>query len=125
MTTRVTLRIDVDAKRRLGPGKIALLEAIKQRGSIAAAGRDFGMSYRRAWLLVDELNRMFSTPLVETHGGGRHGGGAALTGLGGSIVALYREAERKMSFSASPEIERIEAALALSRLEPEPPERIS
>jgi molybdate transport system regulatory protein len=124
MTTRVTLRFDFDGHRRLGPGKIALLEAIQQRGSIAAAGRDLGMSYRRAWLLVDELNHMFSAPLVETHGGGRHGGGAALTGLGGSIVALYREAERKMNFSAIGEIERIEAALALSNLERKPLEQI-
>jgi len=119
MTTRITVRIDFDGKRRLGPGKIALLEAIQHRGSIAAAGRDFGMSYRRAWLLVDELNRMFSAPLVETHGGGRHGGGAALTGLGATIVALYREAERKMKISAMDEIERIEVALALCRQEPE------
>jgi molybdate transport system regulatory protein len=109
--------MDFDGNRRLGPGKIALLEAIQHRGSIAAAGRDFGMSYRRAWLLVDELNRMFSAPLVETHGGGRNGGGAALTGLGGDVVALYREAERKMSFSAMGEIERIEASLALTRQE--------
>src|SRR5215472_18164754 len=122
MTTRITVRIDFDGKRRLGPGKIALLEAIQHRGSIAAAGREFGMSYRRAWLLVDELNRMFTAPLVETHGGGRHGGGAALTGLGGSIVTLYREAERKMSATAVSEIERIEAALALARTEPEPPQ---
>jgi molybdate transport repressor ModE-like protein len=68
---------------------------------------------------------MFSAPLVKTHGGGRHGGGAALTGLGGSIIALYREAERKMNLSAMAEIERIEAALARSRLEPGPPNRIS
>jgi molybdate transport system regulatory protein len=119
MTIRITVRMDFDGNRHLGPGKIALLEAIRHRGSIAAAGRDFGMSYRRAWLLVDELNRMFSAPLVETRGGGRNGGGAVLTGLGGSIVALYREAERKMSFSAMPEIQRIEAALALFRPEPE------
>jgi molybdate transport system regulatory protein len=125
MSARITLRIDFDGNRRLGPGKIALLEAIQQRGSIAAAGRDFGMSYRRAWLLVDEMNRMFLAPLVETHGGGRNGGGAALTGLGRSIVALYREAERKTKFSAAGEIERIEAALDRSRLELEPPDPIS
>ncbi len=59
MTTRITLRFDFDETRRLGPGKVSLLEAIQRHGSIAGAGRDFGMSYRRAWLLVDELNRMF------------------------------------------------------------------
>jgi molybdate transport system regulatory protein len=112
MTTRLKLRFDFDETRRLGPGKIELLEAIHRHGSIAAAGRDFGMSYRRAWLLVDELNRMFATPLVEARGGGRNGGGAVLTELGELVVSLYREAERKMSRSASREIERIEQALA-------------
>jgi molybdate transport system regulatory protein len=112
MSTRLTLRFDFDEHRRLGPGKINLLEAIRQHGSIAAAGRDFGMSYRRAWLLVDELNRMFAGPLVEARGGGRNGGGAALTELGASVVALYREAERKMNRSASREIEKMEQALS-------------
>jgi molybdate transport system regulatory protein len=112
MATRITLRLDFDGSRRLGPGKIALLEAIGRRGSIAGAGRDFAMSYRRAWLLVSELNRMFSAPLVETHGGGRHGGGATLTELGGSIVQSYRDAERKVCSTTLPEIERIERALS-------------
>ena len=114
MTTRLTLRFDFDETRRLGPGKIALLEAIRRHGSIAAAGRDFGMSYRRAWLLVDELNKMFISPLVETRGGGRNGGGAALTGMGSEVVRLYREAERKMSRSALREIEKMEQALAFT-----------
>lgn len=112
MNTRITLRFDFDETRRLGPGKVSLLEAIQRHGSIAAAGRDFGMSYRRAWLLVDELNHMFQAPLVEAHGGGRNGGGAVLTELGGTVVALYRKAERKMSRSAVLEIETIEKALA-------------
>jgi molybdate transport system regulatory protein len=114
MTTRITLRLDFDDSRRLGPGKIALLEAIRQHGSIAGAGRDFGMSYRRAWLLVDELNKMFVSPLVEAHGGGRNGGGAVLTEAGERVVALYRQAERKISRSAAREIEKIEQALALA-----------
>ena len=114
MTTRLKLRFDFDETRRLGPGKIELLEAIRRHGSIAAAGRDFGMSYRRAWLLVDELNHMFTAPVVEARGGGRNGGGAVLTEQGETIVSLYREAERKMSRSASREIEQIEQALALT-----------
>ena len=114
MTTRLKLRFDFDETRKLGPGKIELLEAIRQHGSISAAGREFGMSYRRAWLLVDELNHMFTSPVVEARGGGRNGGGAVLTELGETIVALYREAERKMSRSASREIEKIEQALALA-----------
>jgi len=112
MATRVTLRLDFDAERRLGPGKVALLEAIKRHGSIAAAGREFGMAYRRAWLLTDELNHMFVQPVVEAHGGGRNGGGAGLTELGESIVTMYRDAERKIRKSASREIEALENALS-------------
>jgi molybdate transport system regulatory protein len=112
MTTRLRLRVDFDEKRRLGPGKIELLEAIRRHGSIAAAGRDFGMSYRRAWLLVDELNSMFAAPLVEARGGGRNGGGAILTPMGEEIVTLYRAAEHKMGRSATRELERMEQVLA-------------
>jgi molybdenum-dependent DNA-binding transcriptional regulator ModE len=74
VTARLTLRIDFDDGRRLGPGKIALLEAIAAHASIAAAGRAHAMSYRRAWLLVDELNGMFDSPLVATRPGGVNGG---------------------------------------------------
>ncbi|WP_210251287.1 winged helix-turn-helix domain-containing protein [Aureimonas psammosilenae] len=112
MATRITLRLDFPQGGRLGHGKVSLLEAIGRQGSIAAAGREFGMSYRRAWLLVDEVNRMFESPLVAARGGGSGGGGAALTPLGLSVVALYRDAERKASTSAEAELGRIEAALA-------------
>ena len=95
MATRLTLRLDFATGRRLGPGKIALLEAIGRTGSISAAGREFGMAYRRAWLLTDELNRMFKEPLIEAKGGGRKGGGAVLTDLGERVVSLYRAAEGK------------------------------
>jgi len=87
----VRLRFGEDA--RLGPGKIALLEAIGRSGSIAAAGREMGMSYRRAWLLIDSLNRMFDEPVVNASPGGAHGGGAALSGLGRDLVAAYRTME--------------------------------
>jgi molybdate transport system regulatory protein len=112
MATRVTLRFDFDAGRRLGPGKIALLEAIRDTGSISAAGRVHQMSYRRAWLLVEELNKMFAEPLVTARPGGAKGGGAALTLAGDQLIALYREAERKIRTGASAEIARIEKALA-------------
>jgi len=112
MSTRVTLRLDFDAGRKLGPGKIALLEAIRDAGSISAAGRAHEMSYRRAWLLVEELNTMFAEPLVSARPGGAKGGGAALTAAGERVVALYREAERKTRAGASAEIARIEKALA-------------
>jgi len=110
--TRVTLRLDFDGGRQLGPGKVALLEAIRRHGSIAAAGREFGMAYRRAWLLVDELNRMFQTPVVQTRGGGRDGGGAELTPLGTEIVTHYRRIEARVARSAAGEIQALEHLLA-------------
>ncbi len=74
----------------MGPGKADLLEAISKSGSISAAGRDIGLSYRRAWLLVDTMNRSFREPLVITARGGEHGGGARLTDLGRSVLERYR-----------------------------------
>ena len=112
MSTRLTIRLDFDFGRRLGAGKIALLEAIDKTGSISAAGRAHAMSYRRAWLLVDELNQLFAEPLVSAHQGGQRGGGATLTERGRRIVALYRDAEAKMRTAAAREIEAIEAELA-------------
>ena len=112
MSTRLTIRLDFDAGRRLGAGKIALLEAIDRTGSISAAGRAHAMSYRRAWLLVDELNQLFVTPVVAAHHGGASGGGAQLTDEGRRIVALYRDAESKMRAAAGKEIDLIEGELA-------------
>ncbi len=112
MATRLTIRLDFAAGRRLGAGKVSLLEAIEKTGSISAAGRLHAMSYRRAWLLVDELNQMFATPLVSAHHGGAKGGGAALTEAGRRVVTLYREAEARMRAAAEAEIDAIEAALA-------------
>ncbi len=112
MATRLTIRFDFDGERRLGPGKIALLEAIAATGSISAAGRAHKMSYRRAWLLVEELNGLFGEALVTARPGGVKGGGAALTAAGGRVVSLYREAERKMRDAAAAEIDGMEGALA-------------
>ncbi len=112
MSTRLTIWLDFDAGRRLGAGKVALLESIDETGSISAAGRVQGMSYRRAWLLVDNLNQLFALPLVSAHHGGANGGGAALTEEGRRIVALYRSAEAKMRSAAEKEIEAIERGLA-------------
>lgn len=112
MTTRLTIRLDFERNCRLGAGKVALLEAIGSEGSISAAGRAHKMSYRRAWMLVDELNGMFAKPLVTAHHGGAQGGGAQLTEEGRRIIALYRDAESKMRRCASAEIGAIEGALA-------------
>jgi molybdate transport system regulatory protein len=120
MPTRLTIRFDFDAGRRLGPGKVALLESIAETGSISAAGRQHAMSYRRAWLLVEQLNRIFGEVLVTARPGGAGGGGAALTPAGERVVALYREAERKMRAAAAKEIAGIEKALSREAPESSP-----
>src|SRR5215470_18081951 len=89
----LSIRIDFGAFAYLGPGKIALMELIARHGSISAAGKQMGMSYRRAWLLVDELNHIFRTPLVETQMGGAGGGVAQLTRLGQDVIGRYRAIE--------------------------------
>ena len=98
------LRISFGEGRILGPGKVDLLEAIDRTGSISAAGRDMGMSYRRAWILVDELNRMFASPSVVASTGGSHGGGAALTEFGRSVAAAYRRAEQRTLIAVREEL---------------------
>ncbi|MGD9507889.1 MAG: winged helix-turn-helix domain-containing protein [Geminicoccaceae bacterium] len=109
---RVFVRVDFAPGVRIGPGKIALLEQIAQTGSISAAGRALGMSYRRAWLLVDELNRLFGAPLVTTQLGGSHGGGAALTELGVGLVARFRALERAAEPLVTEHLGRFESMAA-------------
>mgnify|MGYP000923943763 CR=1 FL=1 len=88
-----TFRIEMGPELRLGPGKIGLLEQIAKTGSISAAARAMGMSYRRAWLLIEETNRLLSAPLVESSAGGSGGGGAKLTPLAEEVIAAYRALE--------------------------------
>ncbi len=102
----------------MGPGKAALMEAIAREGSISAAGRAIGMSYRRAWLLVDAMNRCWAEPLVETAAGGARGGGARLTQAGETVLARYRALEAAIGAAADAE-ERVMATLM--RTEPLPP----
>jgi molybdate transport system regulatory protein len=87
---KLSLRLMRGEEIAFGPGKADLLEAIARAGSISAAGKSMDMSYRRAWQLVDVMNRCFKSPLVETAKGGSHGGGARLTPLGGEVLAHYR-----------------------------------
>jgi molybdate transport system regulatory protein len=84
----------------MGPGKADLLEAIKQWGSISAAGRAMGMSYRRAWLLVDAMNRCWKQPLVETSPGSAHGGGARVSAFGEEALAHYRALQARIDAAA-------------------------
>ncbi|MGC2199071.1 MAG: LysR family transcriptional regulator [Stellaceae bacterium] len=109
---RLTLRIDFDGGRAIGPGKIKLLELIDALGSIAAAGRQMNMSYRRAWLLIDDLNQAFRQPVVASQVGGARGGGATLTNLGCAVVRHYRAAEAAALAAGAPHIGALTAALA-------------
>jgi molybdate transport system regulatory protein len=102
--TSLHLRLDFGDERSIGPGKIRLLELINETGSISAAGRALAMSYRQAWLLIDELNRMFREPVVVAQTGGGGGGGAAVTETGNDIVRLYREMERRAYGASTPEM---------------------
>ncbi|CDZ57287.1 winged helix-turn-helix domain-containing protein [Neorhizobium galegae] len=92
--SKTTIRIDLDNGVRLGPGKAQLLELIAEHGSIRAAGASIGMSYRRAWLLGDEINRMFREPSIFTRHGGKSGGGAGLTEFGQELLSRYRRMEK-------------------------------
>lgn len=90
-----------------GPGKIELLRKLQEGHSISSAARALGMSYKRAWALVDTLNRGFKTPVVETSSGGRGGGGARLTPLGEELVARYLALEAKVNAAVQAELEAL------------------
>jgi molybdate transport system regulatory protein len=114
MPARLSLRIDFDAGR-LGPGKIELLERIAAERSLAGAARAMGMSYKRAWELLTELNAMFDTPVAVTQPGRNVGGGTEITAFGERVVALYRAIERRAASSAAAGIAELnEAAPARS-----------
>jgi molybdate transport system regulatory protein len=105
--TRLSIRLDLTSGDRIGPGKIALLEAIQATGSISAAARRLGMSYRRAWLLVDQINQALHQPAVTAAIGGRQGGGAALTASGKRVIELYRSIEQIAQSSAKEEFRAV------------------
>lgn len=104
---RFRMRIRKGGTVALGPGKVELLEAIHEHGSISAAARSLGMSYRRAWLLIDELNRSLKMPATLSEQGGAKGGGCVLTAVGEEIVRLYREVEVRAHEACAGEIGRL------------------
>ena len=109
---KLSLRVDFSGADSVGPGKIRLLELLKETGSIAAAGRAMSMSYRRAWLLIDALNRSFREPVVATKLGGNGGGGAALTPFGEELVTSYRDMEMVAHAALRPHLSALDRALA-------------
>ena len=111
------MRLDFGPGRAIGHGKIRLLEAVRDYGSISAAGRSMGMSYRRAWLLIDQLNHIFEEPVIEAKHGGSGGGGAELTRFGHRVVERYRAIEAKAHAAAAADLDALAAATLKSPLD--------
>src|SRR5262245_5420265 len=106
---RVRFRIDFGDDNAVGPGKIALLEKMRETGSLSQAARVLKMSYRRAGQLLDSLNHSFREPVVLTAVGGKGGGGATITPFGESLVATYRELEADITARAIEKLEPLRA----------------
>jgi molybdate transport system regulatory protein len=114
MKSRIQFRFRIyrDDDVAIGPGKVALLEAVAETGSISAAARQLGMSYKRAWVLIDETNRAMVKPAVTTVAGGAGGGGAALTPVGAELIRRYRAVESAARVAAAPDIAALTRLLA-------------
>jgi len=109
------IRILIGAVVAIGPGKADLLDAIARTGSISTAAREMGMSYRRAWLLVEAMNATFRRPLVETLTGGEGGGGARITALGEAVLRRYRVMEARAARAVKSDLERLSRVISLRR----------
>jgi molybdate transport system regulatory protein len=108
----IFLRVELGADTLLGPGKAALLQGVRETGSIAAAGRRMGMSYKRAWYLIDTLNNAFRGPLVTASRGGKAGGGAQLTPMGDAILDSYLRMERLAAEAVAGELDLLSSLMA-------------
>jgi len=111
--SKLFLRLDLAPGHALGPGKIGLLEKVRDLGSISAAARAMKMSYRRAWLLIENLNESFDKPVIDASTGGLHGGGATLTRFGLEVIERYRAMETMAEKSISTHIKAFERASAI------------
>ena len=109
---RFRLRITAGDAIAIGPGKIALIEAIAKTGSITSAAKSLDMSYRRAWLLLDDLNRALKKPAVDSAKGGQNGGGSQVTDAGLQLITLYRGIEAKAAETCRAEVSRLLRMLA-------------
>lgn len=110
-TTRVLLRLYFRHVSPLGPGKVQVLELIRDSGSISEAARTMGMSYRSAWLLVDSMNALFREPVVSTTLGGRGGGSATLTDFGADVIRRYRSMERATRRAIAKDLSALERSV--------------
>ena len=109
--TIIRPRVSISPDFIVGPGKIDLLRATAQLGSISAAARSLGMGYRRAWALLDEINRNFPCPVVETSSGGKGGGGATVTEAGMALIRAYDDIEAACNAAAGPGLAAIQAII--------------
>lgn len=106
---KIRLSILFESGARIGPGKIALLESVRDTGSISAAARGMGMSYKRAWLLLDSINQAFTEPVVIAAPGGARGGGAVLTPFGADVLKRYRRMLKKATTLAAGDLAALTA----------------
>jgi molybdate transport system regulatory protein len=113
--TRVLLRLYLSSDRPLGPGKVQILESIRDGGSISEAAREMKMSYRSAWLLVQSMNLLFREPVVNTTLGGRGGGSATLTAFGADVIRRYRSMERATRRTIAKDLSALERNLRSTR----------
>lgn len=107
----VFLRLNFDGLPRFGPGKAALLDLIRTEGSISRAAKAMGMSYKRAWSLVEEMNAMFAEPLVHSTRGGAEGGGATLTATGTTVLAEFRALEQVVLTAGAAHLDKIQGLI--------------
>ncbi|HEU4460464.1 MAG TPA: LysR family transcriptional regulator [Methylibium sp.] len=112
---RFRVRVSLGDVVPIGPGKVDLLEAVREQGSIAGAARALGMSYRRAWLLLDEMNATLIAPVVETAHGGATGGGAVLTPTGTAVLQHYRALEAEAAAATRPHAQALLRLVARER----------
>jgi molybdate transport system regulatory protein len=112
---RFRLRISAGGLVALGPGKVALLEAIRDHGSLTAAAQALGISYRRAWTMLDEMQRALSYPAVASAAGGSQGGGTVLTPVGEEIVERYRRIEQRAAEACADDVAALQALVRGSR----------
>ncbi|MGF7162532.1 molybdate transport system regulatory protein [Rhodoligotrophos appendicifer] len=110
----LSLRINLDPDGKIGPGKIELLEHIAAFGSISAGARIMKMSYKHAWDLVEEMNRLFGKPVVAAQTGGKRGGGAQLTPVGLAVVSRFRAIERAATAAAEQHIVALQKEIAIA-----------
>lgn len=112
---RIKVQVYLDDEIALGPGKRQLLELIEHHGSISAAARAMGVSYRRAWMMVDTMNRCFREPLVQAGKGGAHGGGATLTPFGQAIRERFAALEANLAATAAEDLAHLRKLLRRKR----------